>query len=151
MIKLIAKLSILPLAALSAAGCETVAEPAAQAVGTTYMASLTGATEVPGPGDPNGSGMAQISFVDETVDQVCYEITVSGIGATTAAHIHRGMEGESGPPVVTLEAPSDGEVSGCTSSSDPVIASIKADPRGYYVNVHNAEYPSGAIRGQLRR
>lgn len=146
----IAKLSLLPLAALTVAGCETVAEPTAAAVGTTYTASLTGAAEVPGPGDPNGSGMAEISIVDEVVDQVCYEITVTGIAPATAAHIHRGAAGESGPPVVTLEAPSDGEVSGCASSTDPVIDAIKANPSGYYVNVHNEEYPAGAVRGQLR-
>lgn len=149
MLKSIAKLSILPLTALAVGGCETVAEPAAEAVGTTYYATLTGAAEVPGPGDPNGSGRAEISIVDETVDQVCYEMTISGILSPSAAHIHRGGIGESGPPVVTLEAPTDGEVSGCATVSDAVIGAIMANPSGYYVNVHNVEYPAGAIRGQL--
>lgn len=151
MIKPIAKFSILPIAALTIAGCETVAEPAARAVGTTYTASLTGAAETPRSGDPDGSGVAEISIVDQTVDQVCYDISVSGIATATAAHIHRGMAGEAGPPVVTLEAPSAGKVSGCASASDEQIDAIMANPAGYYVNVHNAEYPSGALRGQLRR
>ena len=151
MLKSVAKLSILPLAALVVAGCETIAEPLAETVGTTYAASLTGAAEVPGPGDPDGSGSVEISIVDEVVDQVCYEMTAGGIAPATAAHIHRGAAGESGPPVVTLEAPTTGEVSGCTSASDALIDAIKTNPSGYYVNVHNAEYPAGAIRGQLRQ
>jgi hypothetical protein len=126
-------LALISGAALALAGCETVAEPAARAVGTTYRASLTGAAEVPTSGDPNGSGVANISLVDE------------------AAHIHVGAAGEAGRPVVTLEAPTDGEVSGCVSASDGMLDAIKANPSGYYVNVHNAEYPGGAIRGQLRR
>lgn len=150
MIKPIAKLALISSAALALASCETVAEPAASAVGTTYMASLTGAAEVAGPGDPDGSGMAQISIVDE-IEQVCYEIAVTGIAPATAAHIHVGATGEAGPPVVPLEAPASGEVSGCAAASDAVIDRIKANPSGYYVNVHNAEYPNGAIRGQLRR
>lgn len=149
--KSITKTSVLPLLALAISGCETIAEPAAESLGTTYKASLTGATEVPGPGDPDGSGLVEISIVDEVVDQVCYEMTVSGIAPATAAHIHRGEAGESGPPVVTLEAPTSGEVSGCASASDAVIDAIKTYPGGYYVNVHNADFPAGAIRGQLRR
>lgn len=150
MLRTISKLALISSAALTLTGCETVAEPAARAVGTTYTASLTGATEVPGPGDPDGSGIAEISIVDE-VDQICYALTVAGIAPASAAHIHAGAAGEAGPPVVTLEAPTSGEVSGCVTASDAIIDRIEANPAGYYVNVHNAEYPGGAVRGQLRR
>jgi hypothetical protein len=32
-----------------------------------------------------------------------------------------------------------------------IVAGIKRNPAAYYVNVHNAKYPGGALRGQLRR
>src|SRR3546814_14421321 len=58
--------------ALALAGCETVAE----SVDETYSASLSGAQEVQGPGDTDGSGHAEITVVD-AVDKVCYDINVS--------------------------------------------------------------------------
>jgi len=31
-----------------------------------------------------------------------------------------------------------------------VAAAILAHPKGYYVNVHTAAFPNGAVRGQLK-
>lgn len=135
----------LVLAFTLAAGCETIA----QAVDETYTASLTGAQEVPGPGDPDGIGTADVTVLDK-VDNICYEIKVQGIAPATAAHIHRGAMGVSGPPVVTLEPPTDGEKDKCVSAPEAIADEIERNPSNFYVNVHNADYPDGAIRGQLR-
>ena len=132
-------------AAIALAGCETVAE----SVDETYSASLSGAQEVPGPGDTDGSGTAEVTVVD-AVDNVCYEINVAGISPATAAHIHRGATGIAGPPVVTLEAPTDGETQGCMQAPEAIADEIEANPAGFYVNVHTADFPNGAVRGQLR-
>jgi hypothetical protein len=136
---------VLAAAALALAGCESVVEQVAK----TYQANLTGAEEVPGPGDPDGSGRAEVSISDR-LDQVCYEISgVSGIAPATMAHIHRGVKGVAGPAVVTLETPTDGHSKDCTKASESIADEIKANPSNFYVNVHNAEFPNGAIRGQL--
>lgn len=133
-------------AALTLSGCETVAE----SVDETYSASLSGGEEVPGPGDTDGSANAEVTVVD-AVDNICYEINnVRGISLATAAHIHRGATGVAGPPVVTLEAPTDGESVGCVQAPDAIADEIEANPAGFYVNVHTADFPNGAIRGQLR-
>ena len=132
-------------AAIALAGCETFAE----SVDETYSASLSGAQEVPGPGDMDGSGTAEVTVVD-AVDNVCYEINVAGISPATAAHIHRGATGIAGPPVVTLEAPTDGETQGCMQAPEAIADEIEANPAGFYVNVHTADFPNGAVRGQLR-
>ena len=133
-------------AAIALSGCETVAE----AVQPTHHATLTGAAEVPGPGDPDGSGRAEISMVD-AADRVCYEIWVSNIATPTAAHIHRGATGVAGPPVITIDEPTDGHVSSCEDIDGTLADEINGNPDAFYINVHNAEFPNGAVRGQLHR
>jgi hypothetical protein len=114
------------------------------------FADLTGAAEVPGPGDPDGGGFAAIAiFLD--AGELCAFLQVSDIAAATAAHIHVGAAGVAGDIVVTLPTPdADGFAEGCVDGlGAPLLEAIAADPTAYYVNVHNAEFPGGAIRGQL--
>jgi hypothetical protein len=130
--------------ALSLAGCATAADP----VGQRYVASLTGSQEVPTPGDPDGGGTADVKIADGTTS-LCYELIVRNIAPATAAHIHRGERGVAGPPVVPLMAPTSRRSEACADVSEALAAEIKANPAAFYVNVHNAEFPAGAIRGQL--
>lgn len=115
------------------------------AEGDTFSVTLTGDAQVPGPGDPEGSGEASVSLnVQE--QQVCYEIELEGI-EPTAAHIHSGSTGASGPPVVPLNI--EEGLTGCVDADSAVIGQIQQNPSGYYLNVHTAEYGAGAVRGQL--
>ena len=118
--------------------------------GRPLDAVLTGAAEVPGPGDPNGSGLVHLTL-NQGQGEVCWRISVSGITLpATAAHIHVGPVGVAGPVVVTLGAPdASGFSSGCTSAARELIKEIRQNPDQYYVNVHTPDYPAGAIRGQL--
>jgi hypothetical protein len=140
---------LIALLAVSALLLGTVGVVSA-AGGRPLSATLTGATEVPGPGDPDGSGHAWIR-VNPGLGQVCYELHVTGIEPATGAHIHVGEAGVAGPVVVPLMAPTDGMSSGCAEVSRELAKAIIQDPSGYYVNVHNAVYPAGAVRGQLSK
>lgn len=131
-------------AAFALSGCETVAET----LGTELSANMTGSQEAPGPGDPDGSGQLEME-VDAATPQICYDLDVIGIEPATQAHVHRGARGASGPPIIHFEPPADGESGGCVSVSRQLAAELLARPGDYYVNVHNARYPDGAIRGQL--
>lgn len=115
---------------------------------TAVVHLLTGAEEVPGPGDPDGSGSATLKL-NPGLEEICYNLTVSDIAPATAAHIHFGTAGTAGPVVVGLEPPTSGSSSGCASADRDLIKNILKNPSDYYVNVHNAEYPAGAVRGQL--
>ncbi len=138
-------------ATFALAGCSTTEESVAEAVGTTHQAEMTGAAEVPGPGDPDGTGRAEVSIVDAT-DNLCYEVKdVANLSPVVAAHIHRGAAGEAGPPVVPLIVDSTGRGKACAKIDGSLADDIKNNPAQFHVNLHTADFPAGAIRGQLHR
>jgi CHRD domain len=117
----------------------------------TLRANLTGAQEVPGPGDPDGLGHAMVKVYKA---KVCYTLSVRGIKPAIAAHIHKGPKGVAGPIVVptdqsSLKLPRPTS-SGCEAIPSSLSMKLRQNPSNYYVNVHNTPYPEGAIRGQLR-
>lgn len=116
--------------------------------GRPFTTTLTGAAEVPGPGDPDGTGTATLT-VNPGQEEVCYELSVSGISPAVAAHIHVGSAGVAGPVVIPLAPPTDGSSSACAAASRELLLAIIQNPENYYVNVHNADFPAGALRGQL--
>jgi hypothetical protein len=116
--------------------------------GRPLSATLTGAAEVPGPGDPDGSGSASVR-VNVGQGQVCYDLSVAGIAPARAAHIHEAPAGAAGGIVVHLAAPTNGTSSGCAEVTRELAKDILRNPADYYVNVHNADFPAGALRGQL--
>jgi CHRD domain len=116
--------------------------------GRSLTGSLSGAAEIPGPGDADGTGSFKVTL-NPSRGQVCYELTVANIGTATAAHIHSGAADVAGPVVMMLKAPSNGSSKDCSTLDQDKITDIIKNPTSYYVNVHNSEFPNGAIRGQL--
>jgi hypothetical protein len=127
------------------------AQEGAKDAGRPLSAHLTGAAEKPKSGDPDGQGHASFR-VNVGQSQLCYELSVEKIAVATAAHIHKGGPDVAGPPVVPLKAPgADGKVKDCATADKAVVQDIMQNPGMYYVNVHNAEFPPGAVRGQLSK
>jgi len=118
------------------------------ATGVTLMASLTGSAEVPGPGDADGTGTFA-GRLNVGQGQLCYTLTSANLGTLTMAHIHAGKAGVAGPPVVTLRANSPGET--CMDVDRDTAQKLVSMPDDYYVNIHTADRPAGAIRGQLMK
>lgn len=129
---------------------------AAQAQGIQHFAVLNGGNEVnavtgaAAAGDPDGSGAASITV---SGTRVCFSILVELIGTPNAAHIHDAEAGANGPVVVTLLPPTAGNPgtrAGCVSGLAAALATrLRNTPNQFYVNVHNAAFPTGALRGQL--
>ena len=119
---------------------------------------LDGGQEVPAA-DPDGRGT--FAFL-AAHDRFCYVLTARRIAPAAAAHIHAAPRGVNGGIVVGLTPPTNGFSADCIAAqpdttpntADVLIQSelnaIIADPAQFYANVHNAEFPNGAIRGQLR-
>lgn len=118
--------------------------------GAPLTATLDGASEVPGPGDTDGAGIGTVR-VNLGQERLCYTLSVSNIAPATMAHIHIGDAGVAGPVVVGLQVPSGGSSQGCVTISRDLAKALIQNPEGYYFNVHNAEFPRGAVRGQLGR
>lgn len=117
--------------------------------GRPLSTTLTGDAEV-GGGDPDGSGSAHITL-NQGQGTVCFEITVQNIEPPSAAHIHAAPADVNGDVVVNFNLPANG-LSGCIENVDRgLIKDIRQNPENYYVNVHNADFPPGAVRGQLSK
>ena len=125
-----------------------LAGPVLAAPVVTLEASLTGEQEVPGPGDRNGTGDAKLIV---TRSRVCYVLRSDDIRRPQAAHIHEARRGVAGPIVVELKPPRNGFSSGCERISRALSNDLRNHPSHYYVNVHNRQFPDGAIRGQLQQ
>jgi len=116
----------------------------------SLMVTMTGIQEVPGPGDPDGSGTVELRVIPAT-SQVCWNLYARGVDPATAAHIHRGAAGVAGPPVLTLTTPdAAGRSEGCATVDQMLARELAMRAFDFYVNVHSAPHPAGAIRGQLR-
>lgn len=119
----------------------------AQAEPVTIEVVATGDEEVP-PVDDSGRAHARFTF-DSDTNELTYVVTVSGPspGLVTAAHIHRGVEGENGPVVYPLSLEGFTIVSGSITLTDDDVADLEAGR--FYVNVHSMEHPGGFARAQL--
>lgn len=126
----------------------------ALAGGRPLSASLTGAAEVAG-GDPDGSGTAHLTL-NSGQEEICFDLSWNNIAPPTRAHIHRGVAGVNGPIVVTFfdlatTPPVPVTNSGCVDVPRDLVKEIRQNPEAFYVNIHNADFPAGAIRGQLSK
>lgn len=147
----VAMIAVGLLGAASAAG----AQPPAK----SFVAVLNAAEEVPlCPTATNASrGVATFHVRDEATGTVDYKVVSNNLpGSVLAAHIHEQVTGVAGPIVQGLDVvlgAGNGVIGRGTFVNPGLVDDIRADPAGFYVNVHTQPAgvgcPSGVIRGQL--
>ena len=122
--------------------------------GRAIVAKLSGANEVP-QANTADRGNVVVRLNAKTL-KVCWSFSNLKLtpkdarsATPTAAHIHVGAAGTAGAVFVALGTSFSRK--GCTTTSKANIDVILANPKGYYVNVHNLAYPAGAVRGQLKK
>jgi CHRD domain-containing protein/PKD domain-containing protein len=102
--------------------------------------------------DPDATGFATMTFYPDAA-QVCYNVSFANINTSPAllGHIHKSPRGQSllAPEMQWDWTSSSSPSSGCERMSPLTIQDIIANPTSYYVQLHNLEYPSGVMRGQL--
>lgn len=124
---------------------------------TFLTAELTGDQEVPTPSGPavgDRDGKA-IALVELKGDRVIFALQWKDIAAPTLGHIHEGQAGVNGGvkvPLFTTAMPATvTAAAGTLSITDAkLVQDIRTNPAGFYVNLHTAEFPGGAVRGQLK-
>lgn len=115
--------------------------------GRGFTIALAGENDVPAAG--GHSSAAAAVTIHRANDRVCWTVTrLTGVPAPLYAYIHRGSAGAAGPVVIPLGARY--APAGCVTGVAPaLLVQIEAHPRGYYLAIHNRQYPAGAVRGQL--
>ncbi|MGP4845963.1 CHRD domain-containing protein [Marinobacter sp. 1Y8] len=146
--------------------CSALLTPLPSFAGHTnpvLKAELTGDAMVDSEGDTAGNGTAYVFGVDGDAKTICYVIEVNGIKMVPvkdgmAAHIHEAAKGKNGSVIANLAGPEDGNSGDCLTegekgkfptAEDGIVQRILTNPGDFYINVHNPDYPKGAIRGQL--
>eukprot|EP00850_Spirogloea_muscicola_P020395 SM000214S06789 [mRNA] locus=s214:104013:106132:- [translate_table: standard] len=103
----------------------------------------------PARGSGTGSGFVALRF---TTFSVTYNIQASGaVGTLTSAVIGKGKPGQGGNVTITFFGPGTANVSSFNGVTPPLTAvrALLADPRGYYFNGRNKQFPRGVVRGSF--
>ncbi|MFF0448180.1 CHRD domain-containing protein [Streptomyces sp. NPDC004609] len=122
----------------------------------SFIAQLSGANEVPVAGGPavNDPDGRAVALVKVKGDRVTFALQWQGF-VPSLGHIHQGRAGQNGAVKVglfgTAMPDSVHSAAGQVALSDAGLAQeIRTNPAGFYVNLHSAEFPGGAVRGQLK-
>ena len=151
---------LVAVAMLAAALTVVGTTPPVAAEDARLFATLLGANEVPGPGDPDAVGHAYIT-IDDAANQLCLSFSWRDVdGTLSGLHIHFAPPTAPGPIVVPFSVTQDirgsasaGQTVQCiVVANEALLDNIAANPQQYYINLHSTpNYGPGAIRGQLQR
>lgn len=116
--------------------------------------AMNGLNEVDTVGS-DGTATIRLRF-NPSAGEACFsnlrlrDVLAEGEVAPTKLHLHAGVPSINGPVVVDFtDLAAQGKRRGCVSADPQLIQSIVNAPNSFYLNVHTATFPNGAVRGQL--
>ncbi|HXX57243.1 MAG TPA: CHRD domain-containing protein [Thermodesulfovibrionales bacterium] len=130
----------------------------------SFKAMLSGSEVVPAV-ETMAKGEATFTLSKDG-NELSYKVTVSDIENVTAAHIHMGKAGKSGPPLALIDVKGKkaGKFSGTLAEGKITAKELMGSLMGKsvkdlvkemeagntYLNVHTEKYPDGELRGQIK-
>ncbi|MFJ4633948.1 CHRD domain-containing protein [Streptomyces sp. NPDC088847] len=143
----------------SATGAAKVGQWDKNAADATFFGGvLNGNNEVPvagkpAVGDKDGRAVALMRIQGH---QVSYAFAFTGTQTPTLGHLHKGVKGVNGDVVIPFftKPLKDGTkftLGTVTVNDQDLLDRIKANPQNWYFNLHTAEFPGGAVRGQVSK
>ncbi len=139
---------LVPVLAVPAAfGLALLPTTAAWADEVSLTATASGENETMG-GDEDGSAHGTFTL-DTASGEICYRVTADALEDVAGMHIHEAPAGKDGDIVVELDPTKVDDGRACTQADRSLVADIVESPEHYYLNLHTATYPEGAVRGQL--
>jgi hypothetical protein len=148
--------------AMAVLGLGLLAGPAPAA--TSFNVVMTGANETlaGGTGDPNGSAIGTITLdagSGGTTATASWNLTLAGLTTppVTDFHIHTGTATQQGSVLIPFGVNVAGGdtltqtsfIGSRTGLNSTNMANVLANPTGFYFNIHNGEFPVGAVRSQV--
>ena len=115
----------------------------------TFTAVLNIGQEVP---HPTGTKVGAAGKFTVTVSgtTLTWKLTFGHLsGPATAAHIHSGVKGKSGPVLIPLCGPCTSPATGTATVTSAQVTDMAAGKD--YVNVHTNKNGNGEIRGQIKK
>jgi len=109
-----------------------------------FVFHLSGDQEVPPVSTPERGGcMGRFDAGSSTLTLVC----THNVANPTLMHVHQGAVGVNGPAVFDMGNPTSPVIATWSGMTPGDVANLFAG--NFYINIHTAGRPSGAIRGQV--
>jgi hypothetical protein len=124
----------------------TIHKPLPPVQSITWNVELSGVSEG-FSGASNGSAFAVVGIKASTLE-ICWQFSnLKNVTAPTAAYIYRRVSIFSGKGGRRLAVPYSS--SGCTHWPEIALRLLGAKPKQFWLSIHTARFPGGAVRGQF--
>ncbi|MBS1892472.1 MAG: CHRD domain-containing protein [Actinobacteria bacterium] len=102
-------------------------------------------------GDDDGLATLSITSIEATRGKLCFSAEWTRLGTVSGIYVYEGAKGQTGRQVARLIGPVSGNKAEACATGIPAatLTKIEATPGSFFAAIITAEFPAGAVRGQL--